>query len=71
MREFLVIWEIDISADTSAEATAEALRIQRDPFSEATFFTVVDKTTGEKETVDLEYPDCSQGSDHGENHQEI
>jgi hypothetical protein len=71
MGEFLVIWEIDISADTSAEAAAEALRIQRDPFSEATFFTVVDKKTGEKRTVDLEYLDESQVSDHGENHQEI
>lgn len=71
MGEFLVIWEIDVSADTSAEAASEALRIQRDLFSEATFFTVVDKKTGEKATVDLECLDESQGSDHGENHQEI
>ncbi|MGO9138462.1 MAG: hypothetical protein ACLP9S_10910 [Syntrophales bacterium] len=71
MGEFLVIWEIDISADTSAEAAAETLRIQRDPDSQTTFFTVVDKNTGEKGTVDLEYLDESPGNDHGENHQEI
>ena len=71
MGEFLVIWEIDISADTQAEAAAEALSVQRDPFSEATFFPVVYKKTGEKATVDLEYLDESQGSDHGENHPEI
>ena len=71
MGEFLVIWEIDISAGTPEEAAAEALRIQRDPFSEATFFTVVDKKTGEKATIDLEILDESLVSDHGEDHQEI
>ena len=37
---FRVVWEIDIEADSPEEAAAEALKIQRDPESTATDFTV-------------------------------
>ena len=38
--EYLVSWYIDIEADSPEEAVLIAFEIQRDPFSEATFFEV-------------------------------
>lgn len=43
MKSFLVTWTIDIEAESFEEAAIEALRIQRDPESEATHFVVKDK----------------------------
>lgn len=40
MAEFLVIWSIDIEADSHREAAQKALEIQRDPDSTAVHFTV-------------------------------
>lgn len=37
---YLVRWSIDLDAETPEEAAAEALRIQRDTGSTATFFEV-------------------------------
>jgi len=41
-KTYRVVWEIDIDADTPLEAAKEALSIQRDKGSEATYFYVVD-----------------------------
>ena len=37
---YLVTWEIDVEADSPEQAAKEALEIQRDTYSEATYFTV-------------------------------
>jgi hypothetical protein len=42
MKQFRVLWEIDIYADTAKEAAEKALEIQRDANSMATFFEVHD-----------------------------
>jgi hypothetical protein len=44
MKTFRVVWEIDIEADSAAGAAMEALEIQRDPDSTATFFKVYDNS---------------------------
>ena len=41
MNDYLVIWEINISADTPREAAEKALEIQRDPNSTTTVFRVL------------------------------
>lgn len=41
-KNYRVVWEIDIDANTPLEAAKEALSIQRDKGSEATCFYVVD-----------------------------
>lgn len=58
MPEYLVIWEIDIEADTPRDAALEALEIQRNIGSEATVFKVKEKGTfgkhdGEEVIIDL------------------
>ena len=56
MTEYRVTWEIDIEADTPLEAAEEALTIQRDPESTATFFKVWEHFSGvigKAHTVDL------------------
>ena len=65
MTEYRVTWEIDIEADTPLEAAEEALTIQRDPESTATFFKVWEqfpdqirydifgRVIGKEHTVDL------------------
>lgn len=42
MPDYLVTWEIDVTAETPVEAAREALRIQRNPESIATVFGVAD-----------------------------
>lgn len=54
MRRFKVTWIIDIDASTEREAAEQALKIQRDVFSTATFFTVKDVGAGTEVDVDLE-----------------
>lgn len=48
MKEYTVTWEIQLHATSPKAAAYEALRIQRDPNSLATFFEVSDgdATTG-------------------------
>ena len=53
MTAFLVTWEIDIDADTPAEAAAKARAIQLDPASSATVFTVHEHD-GEAIIIDVE-----------------
>ena len=43
MPDYLVQWEINITADSPEAAAREALRIQRDPASCATVFNVWDE----------------------------
>ena len=40
-KDYLVIWEIDLKAESPREAAQQALEIQRDPESIATVFTVI------------------------------
>jgi hypothetical protein len=58
--EFRVKWEIDLTADTPEEAAQKAQEIMRDPSSIATFFTVVNSSTGKEIEVDLDL-DCDSG----------
>ena len=56
--QFRVSWVIDIEADSAEAAAREALRIQRDPQSIATVFTVVATKEGaalsaQSEQIDL------------------
>jgi hypothetical protein len=44
-KSFRVAWEIDIDATSPREAAEKALRIQRDPDSHATIFSVAEKRT--------------------------
>ncbi len=39
--EYHVVWEIDLTAESAKDAAEIALKIQRDPYSMATHFTVV------------------------------
>lgn len=53
MVSYLVIWMIDIEADSPQEAAEEALRIHRDPESIATVFEILDKGTDVTTIIDL------------------
>jgi len=53
MKTYLVVWKIDIEADSPQEAALQAQIAQRDPESGATYFDVEDEQ-GVIVTVDLE-----------------
>jgi len=53
MVKFLVKWEIDIDAANEWEAAEEAHRIQQDPKSIATFYTVTERYRKNKTYIDL------------------
>lgn len=42
-REYRVVWSIEVDASTAEEAAFQALAMQRDPASIATFFTVTER----------------------------
>jgi hypothetical protein len=53
-KSYRVRWEIDIDATSYVEAAKEALKIQRDPGGEATYFEVSNLfEDGESESVDI------------------
>lgn len=52
-QSYKVIWEIELDGENAREAAKAALEIQRDAFSTATVFKVIDPK-GEVEWVDLE-----------------
>lgn len=52
-KEYLVTWEIALTAPSAQAAAEEAFRVQRDPSSLATAFVVYDDLGG-KTTWDLE-----------------
>jgi hypothetical protein len=58
VKDFLVTWEIDITAEDEHEAAHKALLIQRDPSTEATHFIVLDEN-GDSEEINLF--DCRAG----------
>ena len=51
-QSYLVVWEIDIYADSPREAAEKAWEHMRHPFSTANVFTVLNKD-GDKIIVDL------------------
>ena len=53
--EYLVKWEIDITADTFGEAAAEAFAIMQTKGTEAKFFTVIRQHDKKEEDVELIY----------------
>jgi hypothetical protein len=65
--EYHITWEIDMDAGSFREAAAEALRIQRDPQSIATVFTVT-RADGASQRVDLlnlPEPECQPNNEEG------
>lgn len=46
MKEFRVMWEIDVEAEDAQEAAEKALEIQRNRESIATYFTVFETNDG-------------------------
>ena len=53
MTEYTVTWTIELDAESPADAARQALAIQRDPESIATFFTVRNNEGGTSHDVDL------------------
>lgn len=62
MRQYRVIWEIDIDADSPREAAEKAREIQRDAGSVATVFTVRKgkRRKGAAVVVDLEVAEADE-----------
>lgn len=52
MKRYHVTWDIDLHADSPEAAAREALRIQRNPESIATVFTVIPED-GDPQQIDL------------------
>jgi len=55
MNTYRVVWEIDIDAKSPKEAVKQALQIQRDSGSEATYFEVTNIKTKKTMVFDLYY----------------
>jgi hypothetical protein len=52
-KTFKVTWEIELDAESAADAARAALKTQRDPDSYATVFKVEDEQTKETRNIDL------------------
>jgi len=52
-KQYLVKWEIDITASSPQEAAKQALEIQRDKNSEALMFDVLEQATNSETAVSL------------------
>jgi hypothetical protein len=52
--QYVIMWSIDIEADSVREAAEQALVIQRDPMSIATTFVVREADSTQEWFVDLE-----------------
>jgi hypothetical protein len=59
-KEYRVMWEIDIAADSPEEAAREARRIQRDPKALVGAFEVIDREDGKDFKIDLDELDGVQ-----------
>jgi hypothetical protein len=67
LREYHVIWEIDVDATSYRQAAKKALQIQRDPGSTATVFDVYrTDTSGETDIIKLLANDEPVRIDFGE-----
>ena len=53
MKDYRVVWQIDIEADSPGEAAVIAKEIQLDIESEANFFDILDKESEEIYEVEL------------------
>ena len=53
MNSYLVSWDIDVEADNPREAAKQAEELFKRSDSTATFFNVIDKSTGEETLIDL------------------
>lgn len=63
MKDFLVRWEIEISAETPEDAAREALRAQRDPGSLATVFEVQERVEdGYEDPIRIDVEEIGYGS---------
>lgn len=51
MKLYIVVWEIDIEAESPEEAARMALEVQRNPDSIATVFEVYESGTGDPPEV--------------------
>ena len=65
MSEYLVEWQIELSAISPEQAAMAALSIQRNPLSMATVFDMIDED-GEKHRVDLLETQREYWEDHPE-----
>lgn len=54
LKEYRIVWTIELNATSPKEAARLALETQRDPGSLATVFQVFDACTGNEVLVDLE-----------------
>lgn len=54
LKDYLVVWKIDIVAKTPEEAAEKALEIQREPNGWATVFEVVDKEDPDAKKVHVD-----------------
>lgn len=54
MPDYKVKWELELSEQSPVDAVLEALEVQRDVNSLATYFTVIDMATGREDVVDLD-----------------
>ena len=50
--QYRVVWEIDLDAESFVDAAFQALEIQHDPASIATYFIVIDEN-GMRQEIDL------------------
>ena len=53
MNSYLVSWDIDVEASSPAEAAKQAEELFKRSDSTATFFNVIDKSTGGETLIDL------------------
>lgn len=57
MPNYIVIWRIDIEADSPEDAALAAVAVQRHRDSTAVVFEITDTASGHRTTVDLERED--------------
>ncbi len=53
MEKYRVVWEIDIDSESPKDAAIKALEIQRNQYSIATVFNVIN-CNGQEKTIDLD-----------------
>lgn len=61
MNTYRVTWTIDVEARSFMEAAREARKIQLDPESIATYFSIEKHSNGKVKLVDLSYKDSPSG----------
>lgn len=64
MARYRVMWGLELDQPSPAHAAAEALRVQRDPESIATVFSIENIETGEQYMVDVSAKDFVSFQEH-------